>query len=147
MDRRRGPAGRGPSSPSSASDGGSADARLSGRVGGPGGNTPNWEGVTPTTYREYDASLLTRLAFIRSGQAAGFTLVEESSILDLRRDGAVPCAHVHSLLLTKLEDARARQRELAVLEAELEGLISRSDRLDPADCADVETCHIIAPGD
>ncbi len=35
-------------------------------------------------YREYDASILTRLAFIRSGQAAGFTLVEVASILDLR---------------------------------------------------------------
>ncbi len=98
-------------------------------------------------YREYDASILTRLAFIRSGQAAGFTLIEVASILDLRRDGAVPCAHVHSLLRTKLEDARARQRELAVLEAELERLISRSDRLDPADCADVQICHIIAPDD
>ncbi len=101
----------------------------------------------PNGYREYDASILTRLAFIRSGQAAGFTLVEVASILDLRHDGAVPCAHVHSLLLTKLADTRARQRELAVLEAELEGLISRSDRLDPAHCTDVQICHIIAPDD
>ena len=99
----------------------------------------------PNGYREYDASVLTRLAFIRSGQAAGLTLVEVASILDLRRDGAVPCAHVHSLLLTKLEAIRARQRELAVLRKELEGLISRSDRLDPADCTDVQICHIIAP--
>jgi MerR family mercuric resistance operon transcriptional regulator len=96
-------------------------------------------------YREYDASVLARLAFIRSGQAAGLTLVEVASILDLRRDGAVPCAHVHSLLLAKLNDIRARQRELAALEAELEGLISRSDRLDPADCTDAQICHIIAP--
>ena len=96
-------------------------------------------------YREYDASILTRLAFIRSGQAAGLTLVEVASILDLRRDGAVPCAHVHSLLLTKLVDIRERQRELADLEAELEGLISRSDQLDPADCSDAQICHIIVP--
>ncbi len=96
-------------------------------------------------YREYDSSVLTRLAFIRSGQAAGLTLVEVASILDLRRDGAVPCAHVRSLLLAKLDALRARQRELAVLQAELEGLISRSDRLDPADCTDTQICHIIAP--
>ena len=99
----------------------------------------------PNGYREYAASILTRLAFIRSGQAAGLTLVEVASILDLRRDGAVPCSHVHSLLVTKREDIRARQRELAALEAELEGLISRSDRLDPADCTDTKICHIIAP--
>jgi len=29
---------------------------------------------------------------------------------------------------------------------ELEGLIARSERLDPADCIDAETCHIIAAG-
>ncbi len=98
----------------------------------------------PNGYREYDDSVLTRLAFIRSGQAAGLTLVEVASILDLRRDGAMPCAHVHSLLMTKLDDIRDRQRELADLEAELEGLISRSGRLDPADCTDAQICHIIA---
>ena len=64
-----------------------------------------------------------------------------------KSDGAVPCAHVHALLLTKLSDIRARQRELAELEVELEGLIRRSDRLDHADCTDVQICHIIAPGD
>jgi MerR family mercuric resistance operon transcriptional regulator len=98
----------------------------------------------PNGYRDYDASVLTRLAFIRSGQAAGLTLVEVASILDLRREGTVPCAHVTSLLLTKLEGIRTRQCELAVLESELEGLIARSHRLDPADCADDQICHIIA---
>ncbi len=98
----------------------------------------------PNGYREYDASILTRLAFIRSGQAAGLTLVEIASILDLRGEGAVPCAHVQTLLSTKLHDVQARQRELAVLEAELEELISRSHDLDPADCTDQQICHIIA---
>jgi len=98
----------------------------------------------PNGYREYDASILTRLAFIRSGQTAGLTLVEIASILDLRREGAVPCAHVQTLLSTKLHDVQARQRELAVLEAELEELISRSHDLDPADCTDQQICHIIA---
>lgn len=96
-------------------------------------------------YREYDASVLPRIAFIRSGQAAGLTLVEIASILDLRRDGTVPCAHVHALLLTKREDLQRRKREIAALEAELDILISRSDRLDPAHCTDTEICHIIAP--
>ena len=100
----------------------------------------------PNGYRDYDESVLARLAFIRSGQAAGLTLVELGSVLDQRRDGAVPCAHVQSLLLAKLDDVRARQRELATMAKELEGLIARSERLDPADCTDAETCHIIASG-
>jgi MerR family transcriptional regulator, mercuric resistance operon regulatory protein len=99
----------------------------------------------PNGYREYDDSVLTRLGFIRSGQAAGLTLVEVAGIIDLRRDGAVPCAHVQSLLVAKREDVRARQVELAALESELDGLLNRSSRLDPADCTDSRTCHVIAP--
>lgn len=98
----------------------------------------------PNGYRDYDDSTLNRLRFIRSAQAAGLTLVEIASILDLRGEGAVPCAHVQTLLSTKLHDVQARQRELAVLEAELEELISRSHELDPADCTDEQICHIIA---
>lgn len=98
----------------------------------------------PNGYREYDDSVLARLAFIRSGQAAGLTLAELASILDLRRDGAVPCAHVDALLRTKLDDARQRQRELVALETELLDLLARSEHPDPADCTDAEVCQIIA---
>lgn len=49
---------------------------------------------TPNGYRAYDDSVLARLAFIRSGQAAGLTLLELRGILDQRRECAVPCAHV-----------------------------------------------------
>ena len=101
----------------------------------------------PNGYREYDVSTLTRLEFIRSGQAAGLSLVEIGSVLEIRREGAVPCAHVHSLLVTKLADVRSRRRELAALEEELEGLIDRSRALDPADCSDAQICHIMAPGE
>ena len=99
----------------------------------------------PNGYREYDASTITRLEFIRSGQAAGLTLAEIATILDLRQDGAVPCAHVQALLATKMLNVQRRQRELAALEAELDNLIGRSHRLEPADCTDEAICHIIAP--
>jgi len=97
----------------------------------------------PNGYREYEDSTLNRLRFIRSSQSAGLSLIEIASILDLRGEGAVPCAHVTSLLSRKLHDVRARQRELAALEAELEGLIGRSHALDPADCTNQQICHII----
>jgi MerR family mercuric resistance operon transcriptional regulator len=99
----------------------------------------------PNGYRAYDTTTLTRLRFIRSGQGAGLTLLEIATILELRREGATPCAHVRELLSTKLHHVQSRQRELTALEAELEGLISRSHRLDPADCTDARICHIIAP--
>jgi len=97
----------------------------------------------PNSYRVYDPSTITRLQFIRRGQGAGLTLAELATILELRDDGATPCAHVRALLSAKLRDVQTRQRQLEALEAELGVLISRSDRLDPAECTDAQICHII----
>ena len=94
-------------------------------------------------YRIYDESTLTRLGFIHTAQAAGLTLAEIGSIIDLRDDGNVPCTHVASLLDSKLADVRTRIRSLAVLEAELKEVIERSHRLNPADCTDADICHIL----
>ncbi len=99
----------------------------------------------PNGYRVYDPPTLTRLRFIRNGQSAGLTLVEIATILELRGEGATPCTHVRELLATKLHDVQARLRELAALETELEGLLRRSHRLDPAECTEAQICHIIGP--
>ncbi len=95
-------------------------------------------------YRVYDTSTLTRLGFIHAAQAAGLTLAEIGSIIDLREDGSIPCGHVTSLIDGKLADVRRRLRDLTALEAELEGLIERSHRLDPADCDEADVCQILA---
>ncbi|MDQ3165958.1 MAG: heavy metal-responsive transcriptional regulator [Actinomycetota bacterium] len=95
-------------------------------------------------YRTYDPSMLTRLNFVQTAQAAGLTLAEIASIIDLRDDGTVPCAHVASLIDRKLANVRARMKDLAVLETELESLIDRSHRLNPADCTDADICHILS---
>lgn len=95
-------------------------------------------------YRIYDKSMLTRLHFVQTAQAAGLTLAEIGSIIEIRDDGNVPCAHVAGLIRSKLADVRARIRDLAVLEAELDVLIERSHRLDPADCTDADVCHILS---
>ncbi len=95
-------------------------------------------------YRIYDESTLTRLNFVRTAQAAGLTLAEIGSIIDLRADGNVPCTHVASLIDSKLADVRARISDLTILEAELKDLIERGLRLDPADCTDADICHILS---
>lgn len=95
-------------------------------------------------YRTYDESTLARLRFVQTAQAAGLTLAEIGSIIHLRDDGNVPCAHVVSLIDTKLANVRARIRDLAALGTELESLIARSRRLDPADCSDADICHILS---
>lgn len=98
---------------------------------------------TANGYRVYDEGTLNRLGFIRAGQAAGLSLAEIRGIIDLREDGHVPCSHVTSLLAAKLDELRTRQRELAVLAADLEHLVTRSQHLDPADCADAAICHVL----
>ncbi|WP_447925998.1 heavy metal-responsive transcriptional regulator [Georgenia muralis] len=95
-------------------------------------------------YRVYDDSTLTRLRFINVAQAAGLTLSEIRSIIDLRDDGTVPCAHVATLIDTKLADVRTRIRHLAALQAELEAIREHSHLLDPADCTDNDICHILS---
>lgn len=52
--------------------------------------------------------------------------------------------HVTTLIHSKLADVRARIKNLAALEAELEGVIERSHRLDPTDCTDTDICNILS---
>jgi DNA-binding transcriptional MerR regulator len=94
-------------------------------------------------YRVYDESMLTRLRFITVAQAAGLTLSEIRSIIDLRDDGTPPCTHVVTLIDAKLTDVRARIQHLAALQGELEALLEHSHLLDPSDCADDDICHVL----
>lgn len=94
-------------------------------------------------YRTYDDTMISRLRFIRTAQAAGLTLSEIARVIEIRDDGLVPCGHVEQLLRDKLDDVRRRRRELDDLERDLEQLVARSRALDPADCSDADVCHIL----
>lgn len=96
-------------------------------------------------YRIYDERTLHRLRFIRSAQAAGLTLAEIRSIIDIRETGEAPCTHVGDLLGAKLAEVRERREQLAGMERDLEALLERSRRLNPSDCGDREICHILHP--
>lgn len=100
----------------------------------------------PNGYRHYDETAISRLRFIRSAQAAGLTLGEIGTVIELREQGATPCEHVGQLLDTKLGEVRERQRQLAALERELASLIARSRGLDPAECSPNDVCHILFDG-
>jgi MerR family mercuric resistance operon transcriptional regulator len=95
-------------------------------------------------YRQYDGATASRLRFIRASQTAGLTLTDISSVITLREAGEMPCEHVTNLLAAKLDDVRARQRELALLETELKNALDAARQLDPADCTASTVCQIIA---
>ncbi len=94
-------------------------------------------------YRVYQAATIERLRFIKRAQAAGLTLAQIGSVIDVRDGGDAPCEHVEGLLRSKLEAVETRRRELETLEGELNVLLERSRRLDPADCGDRDVCHIL----
>ena len=94
-------------------------------------------------YRQYDATALSRIRFIRSAQTAGLTLAEIGSITSIRDAGEAPCEHVSTLLEEKLAEVHERQLELAFLDAELTHLIRAIQSLDPASCPAESVCHII----
>lgn len=97
-------------------------------------------------YRHYDEAAVARLRFIQAAQAAGLTLAEVASVIELRADGTSPCTHVAALIDRKLDEVRDRIRALSSLKAELEAISRRGRALDPADCADEDVCHILLRG-
>lgn len=57
-------------------------------------------------YRLYGDEALERLRFIRSAQAAGFTLSDITTLLRFREGDASPCQDVQDLIKTRLERVR-----------------------------------------
>lgn len=98
---------------------------------------------SPSGYREFDEDVLDRLVFIRSAQALGLSLGEIRSIVALRDDGDVPCAHVLELLRARADEIGRTIRDLRTLRRDLQALVVRADALDPSDCDPRRVCHLI----
>ncbi|HEU0041671.1 MAG TPA: heavy metal-responsive transcriptional regulator [Jiangellaceae bacterium] len=96
---------------------------------------------TPAGYRDYPAEAADRVGFVREAQAAGFTLRQIRQILDISDNGEPPCVHVGQLVEQRLDDVERRIEELQQTRHHLEGLMSRTQELDPADCSGY--CRII----
>jgi MerR family transcriptional regulator, copper efflux regulator len=94
-------------------------------------------------YRDYEPSMLDRLAFIRAAQAVGLSLGEIRSIVALRDEGQTPCGHVLDLLRTRSAELNRRIAELRALRSELNRLVARAEALDPADCDPGRICHLV----
>jgi DNA-binding transcriptional MerR regulator len=98
---------------------------------------------SPSGYRDYDPSVLDRIAFIRSSQGLGLSLGEIRSIVALRDDGETPCGHVLELLRRRAAEIDRTIRDLRALKADLNRLVERARQLQPADCEATRVCHLI----
>ena len=98
---------------------------------------------TASGYRDYDATALPRLRFVRAAQAAGLTLSEIRTVIAVREDRGAPCGHVTALLDRHAAALDERIAELEATRAEVRRLRERAATLDPAACADAGVCHVI----
>jgi MerR family transcriptional regulator, copper efflux regulator len=73
---------------------------------------------TPAGYRDYDASAVSRLRFIRAAQSLDLSLAEIAEVLRIRDEGP-PCGYVADLLTGHLERVERRIAELIALRDEL----------------------------
>jgi MerR family transcriptional regulator, mercuric resistance operon regulatory protein len=71
-------------------------------------------------FRLYTSADIVRLQFIREMQGLGFTLREIKQLLDLRTHGVEACSAVHDLVAGKLNEVRAKVKQLRQLETDLE---------------------------
>jgi DNA-binding transcriptional MerR regulator len=123
---------------------------IAGRAGVPAKTIRFWEGQallpaparTPGGYRDYDRSVLDRLAFIRQAQAAGLTLDQIREVLDIRDGGEPPCVHVAGLIGRRLAEVESRLAELSRARDQLLLLAGRAAAQDPAECSGY--CSILA---
>lgn len=98
---------------------------------------------TESGYRDYGQDTLAVLRFVRSAQAAGFTVAEIAQIIDIRSRGDAPCEHVTALIDRRLADIDQRMAELRQVRSQLRALAATADTLDPARCTDSPVCQII----
>ncbi|WP_432008840.1 heavy metal-responsive transcriptional regulator [Streptomyces bacillaris] len=94
-------------------------------------------------YRDYPAHTPTRVAFIRSAQAAGLSLAEIRDVLAIRDGGQPPCTHVTALLARHLADVEHRIAELETTRAMLRELTHTASATDPATCTEGDICRIL----
>src|SRR3984893_10639753 len=84
---------------------------------------------TSSGYRDYGASVLDRLRFIRSAQAVRLTLGEIKGVIAFREQGSPPCWHVLELIEGRAADLDRRIAELRALRDELRRLAQRGRSL------------------
>ena len=98
---------------------------------------------TTAGYRDYTSESLSRLDFVRRGQAAGLTLAQIRQILGLRDAGESPCHHVAALLDQRLEALDAQLAELEALRRSIAVLRQAAEPADKDTCSPDQVCRYI----
>jgi DNA-binding transcriptional MerR regulator len=82
------------------------------------------EGRSEGNYRLYGEESLRRLRFIRSAQAAGFTLADIKLLLRFQDGDVAPCGQVQELIAVRLEQVAAQLGQLQQVDGMLRGWLA-----------------------
>ncbi|WP_368346451.1 Cu(I)-responsive transcriptional regulator [Pelagovum sp. HNIBRBA483] len=89
-------------------------------------------------YRTYDDASIRKLAFIRRAREFGFSIEECRELLGLYEDQNRSSADVKRIASNKLEEIRAKQRELQALHDDLSHLVESCNGDHRPDCPIIE---------
>ena len=78
---------------------------------------------TESGYRQYPASTVVRIGFIKRAKELGFTLKEIKELLNLRLDPITTCDDVRQVAMEKLRNVQAKIQSLRGIEKALGELI------------------------
>lgn len=81
-------------------------------------------GRTEGGFRQFDADVLTRLAFIKRAQSLGLSLEEIREILQVYDEGNPPCGEIKEKLLEKQSQIDNQIAELLTLRSEIGELLA-----------------------
>lgn len=84
----------------------------------------------PSGYRQYDASVVARLQFIRRTKELGFTLVEIKELLGLWFDVNTRCIHVRQRAERKIMDIEEKIQSLLKMQTSLNQIINQCEHRD-----------------
>lgn len=91
-------------------------------------------------FRLFEASVLTRLSFIRRSQALGLSLNDIQDILGIADSGQRPCKDVRHKFQAKITEIDERIQQLTKLKGQLQVLIEEADQRETLDA---DYCPII----
>ncbi|TVQ63024.1 MAG: heavy metal-responsive transcriptional regulator [Spirulina sp. DLM2.Bin59] len=97
-------------------------------------------GRSPSGYRLFTGAVFNRLAFIKRSQSLGLTLQEIQELLNIHDGGDLPCGAIKARLEAKLADIQSQIAALAILQAELEGILSAWQDQPPAHLIEQTIC-------
>ena len=98
---------------------------------------------TPAGYRRYSEESVRRLEFIDRARAAGLTLSQTATILQIRDAGHAPCTHVRDVLDSRLFQLDEQIEQLRLLRANIVELREAADDERAQECTPDNICSFL----